>query len=52
MTLAQVTEALDSTGTDKIPLLESGEVRKITASLDAFRQAVRHSPANALLKDI
>ena len=52
MTLAQVTEALDFTGTDKVPLVESAELRQIAESLESFRQAVRASPSNALLKSI
>jgi membrane protein len=52
LTLAQVTEALDFSGTADIPLLESDQLQKISASLDDFRQAVRQSPANILVKDI
>ncbi len=52
LTLAQVGEALDHRGTADIPLLESEQLQKIADSLEAFRQAVRSSPGNILIKDI
>jgi len=52
LTLADVAEALDACGTDSIPLIECEELNKIAESLAEFRNAVRRSPANLLIKDI
>ncbi len=52
LTLAQVCEALDHRGTADIPLLESDQLQKIAGSLETFRQAVRQSPGNMLIKDV
>lgn len=52
LTLAQVCEALDHSGTAQIPLQESDQLQKITESMEAFLQAVRSSPGNVLIKDV
>jgi len=52
LTLAQVMEALDSSGTKDIPLVETEELSKIAQSLQDFYAAIERSPGNVLVADI
>jgi membrane protein len=52
LTIASVLEALADRGADALPLVESPELDKLTASLREFREALRSSPANLALKDL
>lgn len=52
LTVAFILEALDHRGIDNIPVARTGELKKLSATLQAFADATRKSPANKLLKDI
>lgn len=52
ITLYSVVEALDTLGSDRIPVAPSDQLEKIEESLAAFRELVIRSPANRLLKEI
>ena len=52
MTIAAVLDALETHGTDSLPVIESFEFDQIRESLDAFRDENQGSEANRLLKEI
>ena len=52
LTVQFVIDTLDKKGTDKVPVVESTELLKLTEALRTFDELVRRSPANKLLKDI
>lgn len=52
ISITYVLNALDHTGVDRIPVVETKELKTITDSLDSFRETLRNSPQNVLLKDL
>jgi len=52
LTLSRVLDALDQEGISSIPVAETEASASLSAAMEAFREAVRQSPANRLLKDI
>jgi len=52
LTLARVLNALDQRGLSSIPVAKTETSARLSAALEAFRQAIDQSPANRLLKDI
>jgi membrane protein len=52
LTIHYVIDALERKGIDTIPVAHSAELKAISQSLNAFKNAVAQSPANKLLKEI
>ncbi len=52
ISVASVVEALDKNGTDNLPVNRTREFHLLSDSVNACYEAIRTSPANALLKDI
>jgi membrane protein len=52
LTIRYVINALEERGSDTIPVAQSEELNKLSASLKAFDDLIRNSPANMRLKDI
>ena len=52
LTLTHVISALERSGTGEVPVAQSEELKKLSECLRAFEEAIEHSPANVLLKDI
>ncbi len=52
ITIAFVIDALDRQGTDDVPIVRSEQLEKIAASLEAFDDSMKQSPANMALRDI
>jgi len=52
LTVKAVLEALDTKGTDKIPVAMNAEMNRLDESLKTFDTLVRQSSANRLLKDL
>lgn len=52
LSIHYVIHALDSLGTQDIPVAQSEELTKISESLQAFTSILEHSDVNLLLKDI
>lgn len=52
LTVRYVINALEERGSDTIPVGQSEELNKLSASLKAFDDLIRNSPANMRLKDI
>jgi len=52
LTIRYVINALEEQGSDTIPVSQSEELNKLSASLKAFDDLIRNSPANMRLKDI
>ncbi|MBU1863664.1 MAG: YihY/virulence factor BrkB family protein [Candidatus Omnitrophica bacterium] len=52
LTIQYVIEALDSRGSDLLPIHQSFELKQLDAALQTFSQAIATSPANLLLRDL
>lgn len=52
LSIMYVIEALETKGTDSVPVAETMESKQLTASLQALKETIEKSPANRLLKDI
>jgi membrane protein len=52
LTIQYVLEALDQKGTDDIPVARNEEYQALSHALKKFSEAMEHSPANQLLKNI
>ncbi|MCP4681837.1 MAG: YihY family inner membrane protein [Desulfobacterales bacterium] len=52
LSLSNVIDALERSGSNDLPVVRSGEFNKISSCLDEFRMIVDKSQANLLLKDI
>jgi membrane protein len=52
ITIKYVLEALESYGSDNIPVAKSEELGKLSQSLKKFDELIEKSPANLPLKDI
>jgi len=52
LTVSRVLEALDQKGIRSVPVAETEASTSLSATLDAFRDALDQSPSNRLLKDI
>jgi len=52
LSIMYVIGALEKRGTDSVPMAETMELKELSASLQALRDAVERSPENRLLKDI
>lgn len=52
LSIMYVIEALETRGTDRVPVAETMESEQLTASLQALKETVERSPANRLLKDM
>ncbi|MBK5101979.1 MAG: YihY family inner membrane protein [Desulfobacteraceae bacterium] len=52
LTIKYVINSLEERGSDTIPVGQSEELNKLSASLKAFDDLIRNSPANMRLKDI
>jgi membrane protein len=51
-TIQYVIDALERRGVDDIPIAESKELKRLSALLKDFHEAIVHSPSNKQLKDI
>ncbi|MDE2027320.1 MAG: YihY family inner membrane protein [Candidatus Omnitrophica bacterium] len=51
-TVQSVLDAMDKKGTDKIPVVESAQLKKLNEILGKFAEQAKSSPGNKLLKDI
>jgi membrane protein len=52
LSIQSVLEALDRKGTENIPVADTAEYRALSDALKKFSEAMEHSPANKLLKNI
>lgn len=52
ITIGSVLEALDSRGSDVLPMKDCGEAAELTGAFKAFQENLLSSPANRLLRDI
>ena len=52
LTIKFVVDALDQTGSNKIPVAKTKEFDALSDAIEKFKQAMEASPANRLLKDI
>ncbi|MGD2100439.1 MAG: YhjD/YihY/BrkB family envelope integrity protein, partial [Desulfobacterales bacterium] len=52
MSIQYVLDALDQTGTDNIPVARTEDYEALSEALQEFGEAMEHSPANKLLKNI
>lgn len=52
LTINYILKALDSNGTNNIPVARTDEFKELSDSLEKLREAMEISPANKLLKDI
>jgi len=52
ITVAFVLESLEHRGSNNIPVAKTGELKKLSETLEAFADTTRKLPANKLLKDI
>lgn len=52
MTIKSVVDALEAHGTDKIPVADSDELKRISECLKVFSDLVENSPANKPVRDI
>lgn len=52
LSVMYVIEALETKGTDRVPVAETMESEQLKASLQALKETVEKSPGNRLLKDI
>jgi membrane protein len=52
LTIARVLNALESSGSDTVPLIESRTLNKLEESLETFRRTIEESPANVPLRDV
>jgi membrane protein len=52
LSIQSVLEALDDKGTENIPVANTAEYRALSEALRKFSEAMEHSPANKLLKNI
>jgi membrane protein len=52
LTIQYVLEALDQKGTDDIPVARTEDLEALSDALKKFSEAMEHSPANQLLKNI
>lgn len=52
LTIKYVVDTLEHRGSREIPVAQSEELRKLTASLDAFGELIKESPANIPLRDL
>ncbi|MBW1902186.1 MAG: YihY/virulence factor BrkB family protein, partial [Deltaproteobacteria bacterium] len=52
LTVTYVIEALERSGTDNIPVVQSRELTALSDALKVFGDTIEASPANKLLKDI
>jgi len=51
-TITFVTDAMESNGVNKLPMVETEEIKSLSNSLQQMAQAVETSPANRLITDI
>ncbi|MGD9088831.1 MAG: YihY/virulence factor BrkB family protein [Desulfobacterales bacterium] len=52
LSIQSVLEALDQKGTENIPVADTAEYRALSDAIREFSEAMEHSPANKLLKNI
>jgi len=52
LTIEAVLEALDARGAVELPMQKTSELDEIARALEAFRETLKGSPANRLLRDI
>ncbi len=52
LSIQSVLEALDQQGTEDIPVAHTAEYQALSDALQGFSEAMEHSPANKLLKNI
>ena len=52
LSIRYVISALEQTGTDTIPVVQSRELMALSEALQVFGDTIESSPANKLLKDI
>jgi membrane protein len=52
LSIQSVLEALDQRGTENIPVANTAEYQALSDALKEFSEAMEHSPANKLLKNI
>ena len=52
LTIAFVSNALDTAGSNTLPLQHSSELSRLEESLETFNTAIEKSPQNLLLKNL
>ena len=52
LTIKYITDALDQRGVSHIPVAQTEELKALSETLKELGEAIEHSPANKLLKDI
>lgn len=52
LTIEAVLEALDERGAGELPMQKTSELGEITRALETFRETLKNSPANRLLRDV